>query len=612
VLRHGGWSWGANQRQLVDQVTQRLLAWLMQALARQLADCPPDLTIPRLRLRIPVRLSELHDWPSSYEEQGGNALAGALAQRARISLAVALQDIPRVQPPTSNKPAPVEAQRAAIDEVSPTEVVDTLTAWQRAGDLPRMLATADAATLRVWARVMLEELAAAGDIREQLTGNVAAAGDIREQLVDSLADMVGRLEALLGNPETSATLLAQEFVRIVAALGAPQTDARADSVDRGNEPDSPYTPPEESPRGYGSPGRLEPVTNHPSVMRRRVPPARQARREPVAVESVLPFIVTGILSRRNYFEGLRAALVCSDLLEQSCCFAAALAYKLSPPPNRGWDRSAATRRLAAAMCGLDEPPDNSAMDGFLRGLSTVCAPLDASLWPGNRAMRKQPGILVEKLDGALLAVLDIASSQPLGWFASSEVALRIADLLPGRLWWLAPSAADSDFPEVLARRSLRAVAFGVQPRIAGWLSARDSLFTNEPLLRRRATDLRRVFDDARELLTVTHSEFIELRPLVLPARGQTRRAAEFSITLAVCSALGELADILWREREPTQPLLALRRFADLSGTVSVEEGRVLVRPVLGRRFMDLSEHGVLRDISGIPWWPGRRVEFAGP
>ena len=65
--------------------------------------------------------------------------------------------------------------------------------------------------------------------------------------------------------------------------------------------------------------------------------------------------------------------------------------------------------------------------------------------------------------------------------------------------------------------------------------------------------------------TVTYTELVELRPLVLPARDQTRRAAEFSITLAVCSALGDLGDTLWREREPSQPLLALRRFADLGG-----------------------------------------------
>ena len=600
VVRHGGWSWGADPRRLVDQVTQRLPAWLAQALVEELAGCPPDLTLQQLRVRIPVRVSELHDWLSNHEGEGPEAKTGALAHRARMILAAALQDVPRVQPPTANTPATVEAQRPANDEAaSLTTVVDTLTAWQRSGDLPRILATTDGATLRVWARAMLEELSAGGNIRGHFAG--------------SLASLIERIETmLLSDPETSATALAQEFVRIVSACSAPPTDAAKDPVVRGTEPSAPRSDLDVSDRGLGPSGRIVPGRDHPSVMRRRVPPARQARREAVAVESVLPFIVTGILSRRNYFEGLRAALVCGGLLEQSGCFAAALAYKLSPPPNRGWNRSAATRRLVAAMCGLDEPPDNSAMDAFLRGLSTVCAPLDASLWVGNRAVRKQPGILVEKLEDALWAVVDVASSQPLGWFSSPEDALNVADLLPGRLWWLAPGAADSDFPAALARRGLRAVAFAVRPRLAEWLSAGDSCFTNEPLLRRRAAELRRVFDDARDLLAVTHAELIELRPLVLPARGQIRRAAEYSIALAVCSALGDLGDTLWREREPSQPLLALRRFADLGGTVSIEDGRVLVRPALGRRFMDLREHGLLRDISGIPWWPGRRVEFAGP
>jgi hypothetical protein len=597
VLRHGGWSWGADPRRLVEQVTQRLPAWLAEALAGQLADCPPDLVIPRLCLRIPIRMSELRDWPPNDAERGGDALAGALAQRVRTLLAAALQDIPRVPSVSGTQPAAVEAQRPAIDEISATAVLDALTAWQRADDLPRMLAAVDVATLRVWARVMLEEL--------------AAAGNFRESPADNFALLVERLEVLLNEPGASDASLAQALVRIVVARGAPHPDTAADRVVDGVESGPPPAAMADGARGDRPPARLQLLDEHPAVMRRRAPPARQARREPVVVESVLPFIVMGILSRLNYFEGLRAALVCSDQLERSDCFAAAIAYKVSPPPNRGWDRSPATRRVAAAMSGRDEPPDNATMDSFLRGLSTACPPLDAALWPANRATHRQPGILVEKLDGGSWAALDIASSRPLGWFASLEAVLRLADLLPGRLWWLAAGAADSDLPEALARRSLRAVALGVQPRVTGWLSAGESLSTNEPLLRRRAAELRRVFDDALELLSVTHSEFVELRPLVLPARGPERRAAEFSITLAVCAALGELADTLWRGREPTQPLLALRRFGDLGGTVGVEEGRVLVRPALGRRFMDLREHGLLRDITGVPWWPGRRVEFAG-
>jgi hypothetical protein len=600
VVRHGGWSWGADPRRLVDQVTERLPAWIAQALAEQLAGCPPDLTLPQLRVRIPVRMSELRDWPAAREAESGEAGSGALAHRARMILAAALQDIPRVPLQTSPTPLAAEAERGATDdEVSLTTVVDTLTAWQRAGDLPRILAIADGATLRLWARVMLEELSAATDPRGLADG--------------SAVPLMGRLESLLlDDPETSVAAFAQEFMRIVSACSAAPEDGDAVPVNRASEPGAPRSALGIADRGNDPSVRGAPRRDHTSVSRRRALRPRQPRREAVTVDSVLPFIVTGILARRNYFDGLRAALVCSDLLGQSACFAAALAYKLSPPPNRGWDRSVATRRLAAAMCGLDEPPDNAAMDGFIRGLSTACGPLDATLWVGNRAVRTQPGILVEKLDEALWAVVDIASSQPLGWFPRAEAVLRVADLLTGRLWWLAPGAADSGLPEALARRGERAVAFGVRPRLAGWLSAGDSCFTNEPLLRRRAAELRRVFDAAREQLILTHTELVELRPLVLPARGQTRRAAEYSIALAVCSALGDLGDTLWRDREPSQALLALRRFADLGGTVSVEDGRVLVRPALGRRFMDLREHGLLRDISGVPWWPGRRVEFAGP
>ncbi|NHZ89623.1 hypothetical protein F2P45_11450 [Massilia sp. CCM 8733] len=598
LLRHGGWSWGADPRRLVAQATQHLPAWLMRALAAQLADCAPDQTIERLHLRIPVRLSELCDWPADAAHQGGDAPRGALAQRAQTILAEALKDVPRQLPASSHMPETVPAQNTASELVSPTTVTDTLTTWQHAGSLTRMLATADGATLQVWAREMLAELGATGAIR-------ARAGA-------ALVPLIERIEGTLGDPGASAAALADEIDLLVAALVSLQARASADQAGGGSAPSVPARPLADATRAKVAADRAPRGALRSPDLRPRVSPARQPRRESVVVESVLPFIVMGILSRRNYFAGLRAALACSALLAQSGCFAAALAYKLAPPPSRGWARSAATERLAAVMCGRDEAPDNARMDDFLRGLSSACAPLDASLWPTDRAARTGPGVLVERLEGGVWAVLDIGSSQPLGWFGDPDGVLRVADLLPGQMWWLAPGVADCVLPEALGRRGLRAIAMGASPRAAGWRSAGDGLWTNEPLLRRHSAQLHRVFDEAHELITATHSEFIEQRPLVLPNRGHICRAAEFSITLALCSALGDLADTLWREREPTQPLLALRRFGDLGGTVSIEEGRVLVRPALGRRFMDLSEHGLLRDIVDIPWWPGRRIEFAGP
>ena len=386
VLRHGGWSWGADPRRLVEQVTQRLPAWLAQALAEQLADCPPDLTIQQLRLRIPVRMSELRDWPiqlrSAGRRRNGRCSRAARPDNSRRRLAGYSA---RAAPDQQRTPPHRSAAGGDRRGLSRPRSSTLLTAWQRSGDLPRMLATADGATLRVWARVMLR-----GARRRRQSPRTASPAASRP--------LIERMEALLlGDPDDERRVAGAGTRAHRRGTQRAAGRRRGGSVARGSEPRPTATTSEEPPLAASvRPARRRPRDHRPSVMRRRVPPARQARREPVAVESVLPFIVTGILSRRNYFDGLRAALVCSDLLEQSGCFAAALAYKLSPPPNRGWDRSAATRRLAAAMCGLDEPPDNSAMDGFLRGLSTVCAPLDASLWPGNRAVRNQPGILVEK------------------------------------------------------------------------------------------------------------------------------------------------------------------------------------------------------------------------
>ena len=84
-----------------------------------------------------------------------------------------------------------------------------------------------------------------------------------------------------------------------------------------------------------------------------------------------------------------------------------------------------------------------------------------------------------------------------------------------------------------------------------------------------------------------------------------------SLLLAAGLGLGTLAWTLWREREPTDPLLALERFADLSARVSFEPHRVRVRLPLGPRHSDLSAHGLLADVRGVPWFGDRVVEFSG-
>lgn len=78
--------------------------------------------------------------------------------------------------------------------------------------------------------------------------------------------------------------------------------------------------------------------------------------------------------------------------------------------------------------------------------------------------------------------------------------------------------------------------------------------------------------------------------------------SEIGLALARCDADA------WADPDP---LLAIDRFASLSGDVVVEDACVRVVLPLGRRFIDLRNAGLLATRGGVPWWPGRRIEFTG-
>ena len=132
------------------------------------------------------------------------------------------------------------------------------------------------------------------------------------------------------------------------------------------------------------------------------------------------------------------------------------------------------------------------------------------------------------------------------------------------------------------------------------------LWTNgdDPALARHAAGYQQATDLAAGLVRALATE----RAAVPLAAGA---ALGRSLLLAAGLGLGTLAWTLWREREPTDPLLALERFADLSALVSFEPHRVRVRLPLGPRHADLSAHGLLADVPGVPWLGGRVVEFSG-
>ena len=81
--------------------------------------------------------------------------------------------------------------------------------------------------------------------------------------------------------------------------------------------------------------------------------------------------------------------------------------------------------------------------------------------------------------------------------------------------------------------------------------------------------------------------------------------------LAAAVALADLSWALWKDLGDTDPLLAIERFGDLEARVRFSPGEVLVKLPLGKRSMDLSRHGLLDDVTGVPWYGGRVVRFSG-
>jgi len=116
----------------------------------------------------------------------------------------------------------------------------------------------------------------------------------------------------------------------------------------------------------------------------------------------------------------------------------------------------------------------------------------------------------------------------------------------------------------------------------------------------------RLLAPAAEMAAACWQEIGAKRPSVPRLREDT---FDSGLTLAAATALGTIAWELWRERETTSPPLALARFHDFEARIRVDGGTVRVLLPLGRRFFDLSEHGLLEDVAGVPWFGGRIVQF---
>jgi hypothetical protein len=326
----------------------------------------------------------------------------------------------------------------------------------------------------------------------------------------------------------------------------------------------------------------------------------------VEVASALPFLLLGPLAQIGYLSALTPALEPAGLQAQTAAFATALAYTVLGPLERGWHRQPGDSAAAATFAGLGVPMPGSALTEFARAASPALPALDAvvtrALAEGHTA--GEP-LLLAGADGGLL-LLDREGLFPVAW------ADTVAGLLPAwRMCASPPVLVAPTAMEALGGLAAADVTFVVPSppgRNEGWRRLPPyRLWTNDhenPALTQHAAGYQQATELAAGLIQALATERAAVPLAASPALGR-------SLLLAAGLGLGTLAWTLWREREPTDPLLTLERFTDLSARVSFEPHQVRVRLPLGPRHSDLSAHGLLGDVPGVPWLRGRVVEFSG-
>ncbi len=345
---------------------------------------------------------------------------------------------------------------------------------------------------------------------------------------------------------------------------------------------------------------------------------------------VLPFLVLGQLVRIGYIETLHAAVSCAGAATDMPLVAAALAYKLLAPPDRGWKRAPSARRDAALFAGLAEAPDEAALGDLARRLEAALAPADAFLTHSLEAGHS-PGVpllltaLPQDAGGGLLLV-DMEGLFPLRWLAPSATgdnrsaidsghgdgADVVPDALRAELILVAEDAATPARLRALDRAGLRFVTDAPPARGERWRCLRRrgiERWSNDgdsPPARLWAAG--RVAARATELARGLWTELSAKRSAV-PLRRFC--ALDRTLTLAAAVGLGGLAWQLWREREPTDPMLASERMATLDARVSVSPSHIRVRIPLGQRYQALYRARLVDDLVGVPWLGGRTVRFSG-
>ncbi len=622
LVRRGGWTWGAEPKELA----RRVLAALPALLARMLADLVPEDRALVVRQPVKLKLSaSLTDLLAGrLEIQRGSWSANTLALELKTALRQALERslggaleeaLLPVQPRSPAATPALQTRASARGEANqagtpPTILLQLLMAWQERGLLIPQLLRMPEGLISRWHRLLLESHAqgAVGDVDEAATS--------LETLVNELqnAGLGGRVGSL------RLTLTARLILAVLAAarLGlAPQTATARAALDRllPLEPETGGTRSHESTPPVDD-IRTEPFQSDVDTGVKRGQgswkPAHSKTIQPgetweTRIDCALPFLALGPLSKMG----------CLDILAHSfekpaldlIPFAASLANKVLAPPHGGWRREPSARHAAAVFAGCQEEIAEADLVHFADNAADLLLGVEALVTQSVIAGRdpKKPLILnaTQKPEGFL--VLDADGLFPAAFCRTVD---DLATVVPeGQPFWLAGETVDS-VPALeaaglrwfCARPPVEHMARQVFLRGERCYSNDSDLGDAFLLSHAKAFSAR---EDELEELT---EELIRARRAVVHARsGQFERG----LTLIAGCSLATISWTLWREIEPSSPQLALMRFGDLDASIRFESDAVRVRLPLGRRYQDLEQAGLLADIPCIPWLGGRDIIFPG-
>lgn len=614
VIRHGGRSWGPDRRGLVDRVTRMLPQLIAARLEELLGEADGEIAEP---IRVAIKLNGLRPF--------GDADLREAVSAALTADSLPLQAGPGSVPPRSASQAdPVAAISATpLEGAGPSAamVVQGLRAlllrWRNQGDLLRRLRGFSPTTLRAWLTALVATLDRPAE-EPEVDAEVLAleAADIRQRLIEAggLRGHTDRLRLVL-----VVELVARHrrlppsdrFWRMIdAAVPPASTPSQTAAAGAVPATDVGAVPP---PAPFAAPDRAA----HRATPAARSRPAAPRQDRDIALCSVLPFLVLGMLRRIGWLEVASATFEALAMPDRGAVFATALAYKLLPPPLKGWHRNPETLRTAAAFAGLDVAPSPAAFEAWRRdaegGLSAIDGFVVTELANGHDV--EQPLLIARPTNhlGAGWLLLDADGLFPVAW-ATDEGGLlaSLEEFGPSVVVVVAAEAASPDLIRGLIG-ARRAFVTDARPgrgedlhRLAGmpgvWTSVADA-----PPDRLRAAAKRQV--ELEAAAAGINRALIAQRPVV---PGRDGLDIERAALLSASTGLGMLAWTLWRDREAVDPLLALDRLGDLDGSARFTDAAVAIRPAIGRRYLDLREHKVLDDIPGVPWLGGRTVTFVGP